>query len=269
MVKHDFDVTQPENWGRPFYFDMELHKYAIIQMICADEIEIAFQMLEQVPAWYRENYPKELTEIKNILFKNLYDSYEYSNESAIEPGWTKTDAIKLYESGYFHPRADVLAQRIKELNDDNERPWIFELSPSHGAMILGFIQKGLKFSYYAKNLNAKATDTLREWLPTGYWQDRPEYNQTKMLVCFEAMEHCYREQDIEQAAKKDGHEFDEVFLSVPYGCLFGGLPNWDTRKLGHVRGYTVNEFIQKASSFFKGYNWQVYKAPSIVLWGKK
>lgn len=271
LEKKEFDINQESNFGKPYYWDLDTHVKSVIQMICSDEIEIAMSMLDNIPAWYREqeNYPKVLTEIKNILYEQLYDPYEYSNESAMDESWTKEDLIKQGLSNYFFPRGTILAEQIRKMNHEGLVPWIFEMSPSHGSMILGFIELGLKFEYFAKNLNAKATDKLKTYLPENIWKEHPSNNQKTILICYEAMEHSYREQDIEQCAKKIGISFDEIYFSVPYGCLYGGLPDWNTRKLGHVRGYTSNDFIEKANKFFKGYTWEFYKHHSMVLKGIK
>lgn len=267
-LKTEFDIQQEKFIGRPYYWDLDTHIKSIIQMICADEIETALEMCDKIPAWYRENYPTKLTEIKNTLWKNLYDSYEYSNESAIEPGWTPNDALKQYQSGYFYPRANILKTEIKRYNEQGIKPWVCELSPSHGAMILGLLHDGCEFTYYAQNLNAKATDVLKEWLPREVWRVEPIHQPT-ILVCYESLEHSYRERDIEQAAKKIGHNWDMIFLSVPYGCLFGGLPNWNSRKLGHVRGYTTKDFQELCQKFFPGYEWEYFKSHSQVMVGRK
>lgn len=91
VILEQFDYNDPKNLGRPLYWSLDNHIIAIEQMICADEVEIAMQMFEQVPAWYRENYPQELTYLKNTLFKNLYDPYDYAADPD-EAGWTKEDA---------------------------------------------------------------------------------------------------------------------------------------------------------------------------------
>lgn len=269
VFKADFDQTDPKNVGRPLFFNLNHYIEAIEQMIRADELERALWMCDNLPAWYRDNVPMQITEIKKTLFRQMYDAYQYSSEKAIEDGWTKEDALKQGRSGYFYPRIDILAENIKKLNDVNFEPWLCELSPSHGAMALTLLDSGLKFSYFAKNLNDRATDTLREWLPDGIWQERPKSDQKTIFVFFEAIEHVYREKDLEHAYYKLNVDFDEIYLSTPYGCLGGGLPNWNTRPLGHVRGYTGTEFVRLASDFFPKRTWQMTMSHSMVLVGTK
>ncbi len=93
--------------------------------------------------------------------------------------------------------------------------------------------------------------------------------QTKILVCFEALEHMWNPHDLEQAAKKIGVEFDQIYLSTPKYTLFGGLPDWKTRRIGHVRTWTPKEFMEFASNAFKGYSWTYFDSHSMVLKGTK
>jgi hypothetical protein len=77
------------------------------------------------------------------------------------------------------------------------------------------------------------------------------------------------EQDLEAGARKVGVDFDHILLSVPYGTLGGGLLDWDTRRLGHVRTYGKNDFILLANKLFPGYQWSLTLSHSQVLVGKK
>lgn len=267
-ILNRFDVTDESNIGKPFYWDEDKHLTTVEMLICSDEIEMAFKLLDMVPAWYRDNYPEKLAEIKKILFQNLYDQYDYASDFD-EANYTYEGCLEQYKNGYFFPRADILKTEILKLNEAGEVPWIYELSPSHGAMILGILNEGFKVNFYGKNLNAPALNKLKSWLPDGVWQDRPQANQKKILVNFESIEHMSREKDLEQAAFKDGYEFDMIFISAPYGCLFHGLPNWRNRRLGHVRGYTVKELLNLIASFFPKYDYTVYKTHSIVIKGTK
>jgi hypothetical protein len=264
-----FDQTDPKNLGRPLYFSLEDHIKAIESLIKSDELEMALQLCALIPAWQRENYPPELQIVKNTLYQQMYDSYEYSSEAAIYPEWTVKDAIGLFKNGYFYPRGEILSKKLSELNKSNEIPWICELSPSHGALALGLLDQGFRFKYFAKNINDRATDTLKEWLPVNTWQEQPQKPQKTMFVFFEALEHTLRQEDLVNSYYKLGIDFDEIYLSVPYGTLGGGLPDWQTRKLGHVRTYTQNEFVILANKFFPNRKWELTVSHSLILVGTK
>ncbi len=265
-----FDTTDPKNMGRPLFWDLQAHIAAVESLIRSDEIEMALKLCRMVPAWYLEpgNYPRELTAIKETLWRQLYSAYDYANDFD-EANYTLDECYRQFDQGYFFPRANLLGQEIKVLNDKGEVPWFHELSPSHGAMVLGLLRLGLKFKFFGQNLNSKALDRLREWLPKDIWQDAPTEGQVKIIASFESLEHMWRETDIEQAAGKLGHTYDIVALSVPFCCLGGGLENYKTRRLGHIRGYNSKQFIDMADRMFQGYSWAYTKHASQVLIGKR
>jgi len=270
MQEWPFDVNDECNLGRPVHFKLEDHVRAVESLIVSDEIEMALKLCDMLPAWYLEdgNYPRELSEIKQTLWRNLYSAYDYANDFD-EANYTLEGCYSQYDQQYFYPRANVLAAEIKSLNDQGMRPWVHELSPSHGAMVLGLLRDGLKFNFFGQNLNAAALLKLKGWLPEGVWRDEPDSGQQKFLVSFESLEHMWREQDIEQAAGKLGHEYDSVFLSVPLGCLGAGLENWRTRRLGHIRGYNHRQFQELAMRMFPSRKWTYWRSHSQVLMGRR
>lgn len=263
-----FDLTDLKNVGRPFFWDPKLHEQAVIQMIRADEIQIALKMLDEVPGWYRDNYPQEFKEIRDRVYRQCYDQFDYSSDHD-EANFTREQVTEQCLSGYTYPRADILFEEIKRLNSQGSTPWIFEISPSHGWLPVGFSDRGLKFNFFGKNLNQAALDKLKSWLPFGVWDEKPNGGQIKILVCYEALEHMWNPHDLEQSAKKIGVEFDQIYLSTPKYTLFGGLPDWDTRRLGHVRTWTPSEFVNFASKSFPGYSWEFFDHHSMVIRGKK
>lgn len=268
MKVQDFIKEDPTNIGRPMFWDLSEHITAIIGMIRADEIQIALKMCDDIPGWYRDHYPEELYAIKNTLYQQSYDQFDYSSD-ADEAGFTKEQVIDQCLSPYTYPRADILKEEIEKMNRESIIPWIFEISPSHGWLPVGFSHRGLKFSFYGKNLNQPALAKIKQWLPPGVWQDKPVDGQPKILVNYESLEHMTNPHDLEQAAKKIGVDFDQIYLSTPKYTLGGGLPNWDTRRLGHVRTWTPREFLDFANYSFKGYGWTYHDSHSMVLCGKK
>lgn len=256
--------------GRPLYWDLNKHIEAVEQMIRADEIEIAFDMLKNVPAFYRdaENYPKELAQIKKTVCKNLYDAFEYGNDDE-EAGCTRAFGEDQWLSGYMFPRADIIAALIEKLNKDNKIPWIFDLGSSHGNLPLGLLKHTTcKFTYLGKSINWRIAQKVKEWA-SDVWADRPVDGQPTILFNSEVLEHTFSPMDIVISADKMGIDWDYILLSAPLACLGGGLPNYESRRLGHVRGISKKEFVDFANDNFPGYSWQQWITPSQVILGSK
>lgn len=263
---HDFDVNDPKNMGRPLYFDVGIYLAAVEGMIRADEIERALWMLDNLPAWYRDNPPPEVRMMKQILYENLYDCFDYASDPD-EAGWTKENAELQFGTAYTYPRAEVLRDIIGQMNAKGHKPWLCEFSTSHGLLPLGLQREKFEFNFFGKNLNHQALVKLKGWLNDGVWAEQPRVDQKTIFVFTEALEHAYREEDLLYSYRKLAIDFDHLVLSVPYGCLGGGLPNWKTRRLGHIRGYTADEFFKLAMRFFPSYEFKLYKADSMVLHG--
>ena len=255
--------------GKPLYFDLAAHVACVESLIKSDEIEMALKLIQMVPAWYQEpgNFPPELTRIRETVFQNLYDASTYGCDSD-EASMTREVASEQSRNGYMVPRFDITLQRIKELNADGVTPWVYELGVSHGNLPIGLIDAKARFEYLGRGINWRIVDKVRSWA-CDVWQDKPAPGQRTIFVCFESLEHMLNEQDLEAGARKVGVQFDEILLSVPWGCLGGGLPNYDSRPLGHVRGYSRASFLAVADRYFPGYKWTMFTSHSIVLHGQK
>lgn len=280
-ILHTYDMQDPKQIGKPFYFDIDTWIQAIEMQICSDEIQTALKMCDELlPGYYRDNLPEEIRAIRKRLYEQCYDQFDYSSD-AEEASYTRAEVTEQCLSPYTYPRADILFDEIKKLNAEGRTPWIFEISPSHGWLPVGFADRGLKFNFFGKNMNQPALKKIKEWLPERVWQEAPEtrlvagqdpsddhlQRQHKILVCFEALEHMMNPHDLTQAAHKVGVEFDQIYLSTPKYTLWGGLPNWKDRRIGHVRTWTPVEFMNFASNSFPGYSWTLYDACSMVLKG--
>lgn len=267
-ILNEFDIQNPDNIGKPFYFDLELYIAAIEMMICSDELESAIWMIDHPPAWYRDNMPKELTDIKNRLYRQCYDVFQYAQDPE-ETECEKEFGEAQFDNGYMHPRAEIISEILTKLNAENIFPWICDLGCSHGNLPLGLMRRGFKFAYKGMAVNREIEKKVRYWTDK-HWFDRPfDDKQFTILWNTEVLEHAWREEDIVQASYKFGIDWNMIILSVPYGCLYGGLPDWKMRPLGHVRGYSHKEFYEFANKNWPGYKWKLHIAPSMVLVGEK
>ncbi len=231
---------------------------------------MALLMLEQIPGWWRDNYPQELTEIREIIYRQTYDQIEYATDDE-EADCPREMGEEQWVNDYCYPRAEILNAIVRTYNTaphNKWAPWIFDLGCSHGNMPLGLIKGGLDFYYRGAGMNHRIVQKLKSWVGDR-WSDMPlAPKQPTILYCTEVIEHCFRPEDIVHSAHKVGVEFDQIVLSVPMYCLGAGLPDWKTRRMGHVRNWTPDEFIKFANKHWPGYSWTIYKSNSMVLVGE-
>lgn len=265
-----FDINDPKNYGRPYYFDVDHHAISVIKMIQSDEIQIALQMLDNVPAWYRENYPPELAAIKQKIYQQTYDQIEYAtDQDEYDFACNPKAAADQWNTTYCYPRNEIINAVVEGYNKQGMAPWVLDVGCSHGNMPMGLLSQGSRIHYKGLAPNYRASQKLRENIGDGFWREYPEVNQPTILVCTEVIEHCMNPHDVVHTAHKEGVLFDQIILSLPLGCLYGGLPDWSTRRLGHVRGWTELEFKEFAAKSFPGYSWTHTRHHSQVLHGVK
>lgn len=278
----NFDLNDPRNVGRPLYWRLDNHIAAVEQLIRADELQMAIALCDQIPGWWRDNYPSELKEIKNTIYRQTYDQIEYATDDE-EADCPREMGEAQWSAEYCYPRAEIMNRLVKEHNDKNQTPWIFDLGCSHGNMPLGMIKAGYKFNYRGAGMNHRIIQKLKNWVGDGFggiWKERPLFGglhmsgeslpgQPTILYCTEVIEHCMNPMDIVHSAYKIGVDFDQILLSVPLYCLGFGLPDWKTRRMGHVRNWTPKEFLTFADTNWPGYSWELYKSNSMVIVGTK
>ncbi len=267
MQIDDFDPQDIRNLGRPLYFRLDKYIETIEMFIRSDEIQTALWLLDNPPGWHRDNYPPELTEIRNKLYQNTYDQVEYATDNE-EAECTREFGEAQWDNGYMFPRAGIISKIVKEYNDALKVPWIFDLGCSHGNLPLGLLKSGHKFHYRGAGMNHRIIEKVKGWVGDS-WRDKPDDGRNTILYCTEVLEHCFSPEEIVHSAYKVGVEFDLILLSVPKYTLGGGLPDWSTRRLGHVRTWTPNEFITFANKHWPGYKWSFHDAFSMVIVGVK
>ncbi len=260
----NFDQAALENIGRPLYWRLDNHIKAVEQLIRADELQMALALCNQLPGWWRDNYPKELQEIKNTIYRQTYDQIEYATDDE-EADCPREMGEGQWTSAYCYPRAEILGRLVESL----PVPWIYDLGCSHGNMPLGLLKAGKVFTYCGAGMNHRIVQKLRGWIGEQVWKDRPYNKQPTILYNTEVLEHCFNPMDIVHSAYKVGVDFDHILLSVPMYTLGAGLPDWSTRRLGHVRTWTPKEFVEFADKNWPGYRWELYKSASMVLVGNK
>lgn len=250
--------------GKPRYFNMDTHIANIEQMINADEIDIALYMIDHPPSYYREFPDARLVELKRRLYQQLFDANAYID---CEVPCSIEELEKTIDTDVCYPRADLLAAEIKKLNQNIEIPFVYELAPGSGWLPIGLNKMGHRFDYYGQTLSQKMSDFLKLHIP--YWTDKPKPAQKTIFVCYELLEHLKHPDDIAHSFYRTNIDFDMVCLSTPWNCWSGGMNNWQNRQLGHLRGWTSDDFLAFANRSFQNYTWKLHKHHTLVLVGHK
>lgn len=261
--------------GKPLFFDLEVYKQAVIGMIRADELQFALTMLDNLPGYYRDLPPAWVAEIRATIYRQTYDSIEYATDDD-EANCTREFGEAQWTNGYMHPRAEIIAKLVREINGQGMVPWLYDLGASHGNLPLGLLQEKLEFTYCGVGMNHRILQKVKGWVGSK-WRNTPLADQANpkagqnlsILYNTEVIEHMMNPLDAVHSSHKPGIDWHYILLSVPMYTLGGGLPDWDTRRMGHVRTWTPREFADFADKHWPGYKWEMTLSHSMVIVGKR
>lgn len=243
----------PDFPGRPQFFDPDAYLDCVEQMINADEVLRAILLLDNFPAFYRDNPPIRALEIRARLHQKLFTPVQYRGI------YKKTQVEMKYLMDNWPPRAQLMEQLVKKYNEQGIKPNIMELAPGPFWLPIGLQHKGLKFTY--EHLSLDDGDPSFE---------RPGDTQQANVFCaFELIEHLHYEAEIYQNYLKFNKTADVIMMSTPRYTFNGGEDKWFERDLGHLRTYTPHEFLDSAAGMFRGYKWEAYVDHCINIIGRK
>ncbi len=233
----------------------------------ADEIILAYHLLDNMPGYYRENYPERAKEIKALVNKNLMSIYDYANNED-EFGEKQFEEARVQLARMdSQPRGEVLVNKVRDLNRQGIEPHLFEVGPSNYFMPIGLAGGGCKFTYSDLNFNSRAKEFIKSKNIINFADRKPD--DYKMYLFCEIIEHLWRTEDAVDIYRKYHNEADWFMLSTPRFTMGGGLDSWKTRQLGHIRTWTPKEISTFATEKFPEFDWHIYSTPMMVMVGDK
>ena len=267
MKPHDISLPYDAT-GKPRHFDPDHYLDSVEQMICADELVTALYMLEHMPGYYRDNVPSRALEIKKSLYRQLMTIEDYvfdteeqqDNNEAIH----KTPLKDQHTLRHFFPRAPITIEIVQQLNVNGFVANIVEVGPANYWLPAVLHKLRAEFTYSAHSISAVTGGVSLE--DKGELADKPSKN---IFICFETIEHLWNPDEIYHYYAKHDFNADVILLSTPKYVLLGGLPNWESRPLGHVRTYTPKELVDFAQKHWHGYKWTLHDSDMMTLVGMK
>lgn len=261
------NIRAPLAPGHPSYCDIKPILQAVSEYMKADDVDIALYILDNLPGYYRDHVPVEATELKRKIFENLMTVQDYVYSAEDIACKASLDSLVQY---YNHPsqyRFHVVANKIKELNEKDIIPHLTELGPGEYWLAYGMKMAGLKFTYWpivlSKPCMARACELLGERVKLA------DPQQTEIFVCLETVEHMWAPVELFHYYARYKCDAKYLFLSTPKYTCFGGLPDWDTRTIAHLKTYTPAEFFKFITTYWPGYTWKHHDTDMIIMEGEK
>lgn len=235
--------------GKPTYFNQVTACDVVEQLIESDEVERALLLLDNFPAYYRQHPTERMLEIRRSLHRQLWTPVQYKN---IYAGTEGLDPDAAWAMRYHLVEQEMRAVKNRDLH-------LTELAPGSFTLPKGLAKHGLKFTYQHLGVDDCA-------LPHPSEAPRDAFN---IFCAFELIEHLSNEWEVYQNYLKFGRDADIVMISAPLFTYGGGMGNWRSRELGHLRTYSPGELHSVVSAMFLGYSWECATDDTIVLTGRK
>lgn len=236
--------------GKPHSFSVDVWLDYVEGLIASDETLMALDALEKCPAYYLDHYPARAMEIRESLQSALWTPVQYR-------GIYKPTDEKANPNDRWPLRFEMLADKVKELNEKHIVPEILELAPGGGGTKALLDARGHRYFYESLSLDGIEKSGLEA-----------STINFRIFVAFEIIEHLHYESEIYQNYLKFEKEASIIMISTPL-YTYIPMPEWRGKALGHLRTYTPNSFFSVVNKMFKGFNWQMHADNTMVLVGEK
>lgn len=248
-------------------FDEDLVCRYVEILVDADEVERALLVLDNLPAYYRDNPPLRLQKLRQDILAAMVTAHAYM--SCDLDAEVKPDQSLLILNHLL--RGKLIDLEVGRYNAQRLEPHIVDLGPGEYFVPIGLSQKDREFTYWDiamdRNTQKAAHPIIEKHRLKKAPSDRP-----LIFLALEVIEHLAAPRELAvEAIRHCGRWPDRVQLSTPQ-YTFDSRKGKSWRKscgLPHLRAYTPNEFIKEAQSIFPGYQWQFFASELMSLRGMR
>ena len=263
-------MTEQVEYPRGAEYPFDVRPFLdVVQTLCnADEFERALLVLDNLPAYYRDNPPEEVTRMRQVILENFMTVQDYIENPHDQPCPSDRAAIAL---AAFH-RGKMVFEDIKALNEAGYVPHVVDMGPGDYWMPQAMKAQGAKFIYQPLVLQQAAKEMAKRVLGDIVTTENPRKGDRPILFCaHEVIEHLKDVRDITHLFAKVGGYADKIYLSTPYYTYGSGAADWYDPKhrgfLGHWRAYTPTEFLHTVTRLFPNYVLELSLAEVMIIRG--
>lgn len=234
-------------------------------LLHADETERALLVLDNLPAFYRDNMPPNLKKLRDDIVRaritpHGYLDCDYDSEVTLEKA---TGNISL-------SRFQFVQDDVERFNKADKHPHIVDCGPGEYVIPIGLKSKGLQFTYEPLSMDQKARAKFDDLNSTDVIYDNAADKTSPYIFCaLEIIEHLPDPLDLAtEALSHYTGSPDVIHMSTPLYTYDGRIKEWNkVGGLPHLRAYTPNEFFMTANKIFPGYKWDLFPGQIISLRG--
>jgi hypothetical protein len=131
------------------------------ELLRADETIRALWILDNLPGYYRDHVPPEVSKLKREIMKHVATSSFYANSGDYELSANAEETYKLMENTL---RGSLLLEDVKKSNSHKHKPYIFDMGPGEYWMPRMLNLKECEFYYKAIHVNSPSFECFKKAL---------------------------------------------------------------------------------------------------------
>lgn len=240
-------------------FDLGCFLQAANELLRADETIRALNLLDNLPAYYRQNVPMEVTDLKREVQSRIATASFYATSS----GYELTAPDDSYTKVHNTLRGHLLLRDVKALNENDIMPHVLDLAPGEYAFVRMLQHQKTLFTYQASYVNAPSYNHFSKHF-TEHEMDWPTKTKHRPIIYFagEIIEHLWQEEEIRFEMERKVGLADIIHISTPNMTFDYNCTDWRSKgDLGHLRAYTPQEFSNTIQRMFPEYDIQILVSP--------
>lgn len=256
-----------EECGKLAFFDLNPYLHVADILTAGDEPMLALKVLDMVPGFYRDHYPKEMHDKKREIIAKLATPGFYVTNPY--DSMVRADNAHLVVEGTL--RGQLILKDVQDYNAKGLEPHIVDLGPGEYWLSIGLKKKGCKFTYQPIGLCTDAHEKAKDHILLELSQT-PSKDAPRIFVACEIIEHLHHEADIRTDCERVGCVPDIIHISTPKYSFDGRAEKfkWQNQgDLGHLRTYTPMEFQNVVLRMWPEYRWGFIDSQPMHMRGSK
>ena len=225
-------------------FNVHAFLDAANELVRLDEVERGLDLLDNLPAYYRDNPPEQVTRLRNEILARVCTPTTYAKMDVDNPTYD-VDKGQMEQT----LRGMLILAEVKWLNERGLKPRVIDLAPGEH-WVKGILDKA-KCSFYYETISLKSFSV------------KPIVDKDVPIIflALELIEHLWNEKDLKIESLKCSRLPDIIHISTPQYAFDPNCPDWRVRPdLGHLRAYTPREFQDVVAKHFPEYHMLFYSS---------
>lgn len=225
------------------------------ELVRADEVKRALWVLDNLPAYYRDHEPIQVTDLRDKILKKICTPSSYAINN-----WDLHMQNDMHLRMEQSLRGKLIVNDVKYCNKHGFTPHVIDYGPGEYWLPRLLKAKDLQFSYQPIFLHEAAYKIAHEMLKD-VLRDVPGNGPTIFVAC-EIIEHLWNTEDLRIEMLKTCGLADIVHVSTPLYTFDFNCADWDKEKedLGHLYAFTPREFQDLVEGMFKEYTSVYYSS---------